>query len=116
MTDIYEDGEWLECVLDEDYEILSTFPHPIRRKTTGKIVKESFDCYGFVTIYMNRLRYRKHRVIASQFVYNDDPANNYYVLHRDGNKLNNTVNNLVWSHYSCFTHASQKCPQKFSEE
>ena len=35
-----ESGEWLECVVDNDYEIFSEYPYPIRRKGKERIIKE----------------------------------------------------------------------------
>lgn len=48
-----------------------------------------------------------HRLVALQFIPNDDPENKIQVNHIDGNKLNNTVTNLEWiSHLDNNIHAS----------
>ena len=33
--------EFVDCVVDNDYEIATTFPYIIRKKSNGKIIKES---------------------------------------------------------------------------
>lgn len=45
-------------------------------------------------VYYKRL----HRLMAETFIPN--PSNHPLVLHRDGNKLNNTIENLYWGTYT----------------
>ena len=37
-----------------------------------------------------------HRLVAQAFVPNDDPVNKQWINHKDGNSLNNNVDNLEW--------------------
>lgn len=37
-----------------------------------------------------------HRMVAETFIFNPDPMNKTDVNHKDGNKLNNSVDNLEW--------------------
>jgi hypothetical protein len=37
-----------------------------------------------------------HRLVAIHFIENNDVEHKTFVNHRDGNKLNNDVNNLEW--------------------
>ena len=44
-----------------------------------------------------------HRLVASAFIPNDNPSVNVVVNHKDGNRLNNSVENLEWctQQYNC---------------
>ena len=54
--------------------------------------------YETCTIYVNNKRMRLfiHRMVASTFIYNDDPENKTQVDHINGDKLDNFVDNLDW--------------------
>lgn len=56
--------------------------------------------YRTVDIYLNtkRVKLPIHRLVAKAFIPN--PMNKPCVNHKDGNKLNNNVNNLEWVTYS----------------
>ena len=86
---------WIECVVDSDYEIYTEFPYPIRRKSNKRIVKEFLD-KKYIRCNLNQKLYLKHRLIAEQFIPNDDPDNKKQVDHIDRNKLNNHISNLRW--------------------
>lgn len=64
----------------------------------GKILKSRKINSGYLLIHLNHLGIRKaflvHRLVAFHFIYN--PLNKKYVNHKDGNKLNNNVDNLEW--------------------
>lgn len=44
----------------------------------------------------NRRCWKVHRLVAENFVHNDDPANKIVVNHIDGNRANNSSSNLEW--------------------
>lgn len=48
----------------------------------------NLECYG--------KHFYLHRIIAEMFIPNDDPVNKQWVNHKDGNSLNNNVDNLEW--------------------
>ena len=59
------------------------------------ILKPRKSGYGYlsVTMYNNKTRY-VHKLIAEFFIPN--PENKSQVNHKDGNKLNNSIDNLEW--------------------
>ena len=93
-------GEWLECVVDDDYEIYSEYPYSIRRKGSDRIIKEFNDTKGYVECKLNSKQYKKHRIVALQFIDNDDPENKTQIDHINHNKADNRIENLRWSNNS----------------
>lgn len=92
-----ETGEWLECVIDNDYDIWSEYPYPLRRKGSVRVVTESISPAGYVRCTIKGKQYMKHRVIAQQFIENDDPAHKIQVDHINHNRADNRVVNLRWT-------------------
>lgn len=64
----------------------------------GKIRKPRMSKDGYYIINLNKdgkmTTYRVHRLVGEQFVENKE--NKPYINHKDGNKLNNNVDNLEW--------------------
>ena len=93
-------GEWLECIVDDDYEIYSEYPYSIRRKGSDRIIKEFNDTKGYVECKLNSKQYKKHRIVALQFIDNDDPENKTQIDHINHNKADNHISNLRWVSHS----------------
>lgn len=91
-----EVGEWQECVADKDYEIFSEFPFQIRKKSNKRIVKESIDKDGYIRCHLNCKDYRKHRIVALQFIPNDDPENKKDIDHINRDRTDYHISNLRW--------------------
>jgi hypothetical protein len=89
---------WVDCVCDNDYEINTEYPYNIRRKGSDKIINEHVLKAGYVQCSLNSKIYYKHRIIALQFIPN--PDNLEEIDHRDHDRTNNHIENLIWSNRS----------------
>ena len=84
-----ENGSWIELKFDNDYEIYDQYPHPIRKKSTGRILKECINGGGYVCVSLQRKIHLKHRLIAFQFIENEDIENKTQIDHINRNKCDN---------------------------
>jgi hypothetical protein len=102
-----DDEIWQTSVVKEDYEICANFPHQIRKKANGRILKESFS-RGYHLVTLNRKLQRKHRIIALQFIPN--PDNLPQVDHINRIRNDNRIENLRW--VSCSENSQNKSSNK----
>lgn len=69
-----------------------------RALTSEKILSPVIGNRGYKMIFLykngNKKRYSLHRLIAIAFIENKN--NKPYINHKDGNKLNNSIENLEW--------------------
>ena len=93
-------GQVIEFVplkgFENDYEILNDYPFTIRRKKDKYLITDSFGGQGYIIVWLNGKNYRKHRLIALQFIPNDDPINKEFVDHINHNRTDNHLSNLRW--------------------
>jgi predicted DNA-binding protein YlxM (UPF0122 family) len=73
-----------------------------RNIKTKKILKESIyrnDVVTFLPFHneTKRKRVRIARIVAEIYIPNTNPNINNIIIHKDGNGLNNNINNLIWS-------------------
>ena len=84
----------------ENYELYDT--GDVINTTTGKKLQGSVRLNGYKVYRLSKnnqkVEFYAHRLVAEYFIPN--PENLPVVNHKDGNKLNNTVDNLEWTTYS----------------
>lgn len=93
-----ESGEWIECVVNKNYEIQLSYPYRLRRKNDHRPVYEWIGCgkygKGYIQCKLNGRKWLKHRIVALQFIPN--PDNLPQIDHIDGCRTNNQISNLRW--------------------
>ena len=89
-------GLWEDVIGHPDYEICTEHPHQIRKRSNRKIISESIGSHGYYQVKLNSKPYLKHRLVALQFISNDDPALKTQVDHKNRDKTNNHISYLRW--------------------
>lgn len=93
--------EWRQVEGFESYYV-SNMGRVYNTLTKRFIGNKNSDKYGYKRVKLSKLGARKpidvHRLVAETFIPN--PLNLKCVNHKDGNKENNTVDNLEWCTYS----------------
>lgn len=87
---------YIELLNHSDYEILNEYPFTIRRKRDQYKPVETFNHNGYAEIALNGVHYLKHRLIALQFIPNDDPDNKNQVDHINHDRSDYHISNLRW--------------------
>lgn len=91
-------------VRSKDKYIYQKDPHgnSVRVLRKGKVLEGGIDPDGYrhVLLYYssggNRWTAKVHRLVANAFIPSETPTEILQVNHKDGNKLNNVVDNLEW--------------------
>lgn len=86
--------EFIELINHPNYEILNVYPFTIRRKDNHYVVSESDDGKGYPRVKLNQKDYRKHRLIAEQFIPNQD--NLPCIDHINHDTTDYHLSNLRW--------------------
>jgi hypothetical protein len=66
-------------------------------RKNGGLLKPWIDCWGYPNVCLHKdgkpNKKKVHRIVAETFLY---PFSGEQVNHKDGNKMNNSVDNLEW--------------------
>ena len=81
---------------ENDYEIMNEYPFTIRSVKDHVEAEEFIGSKGYITVKLNKALPDKHKLIALQFIPNDDPEHKTQVDHRNKNKNDNHLENLRW--------------------
>lgn len=87
---------WEVCAVDNDYEIFTEYPYQIRKIKNKRIISEYHDKDGYLLCRMNGKQYKKHRVIAIQWIKNDSPETKTFIDHINHICDDNHIENLRW--------------------
>ena len=81
---------------ENKYEIQSQYPFTIRRISDHYEIKDCVRGAGYVTVNLEGRSYDKHRLIAKQFIPNDDPEHKTQVDHINRDRKDYHLENLRW--------------------
>ena len=91
-----DEQTFVPLVVDQRYEISTTEPWNFRRIGKANCLKQSVSNSGYLQVSVCSNQY-VHRLVALQFIPNDNIEANTVVHQKDDNKLNNALSNLEWT-------------------
>ena len=87
---------WHTCVVDDEYEINDEYPYNIRKIGKDKLISEYNTSDGYIGCKLNAKSYKKHRIVALQFIPNDDPIHKTDIDHLNNDRTDYHIENLRW--------------------
>ena len=108
---------WSDLKVDNNYEIYSEYPYYIRNKSRKNNLNVYYNNLGYPQVYIKKA-YLIHRLIAMQFLENDDPENKKHVIHINLDKNDYHLENLKWANTSesNTNRNKHKCNIQYIEE
>ena len=105
------DREFVVCVADPNYEISTTYPHDIRRRGSKRnaFIKPKDNGCGYYQVCLDGKYKYVHRIIAMQFIENDDPIHKTQVDHINRIRSDNRIENLRWVSASTNNRNKSSC-------
>ncbi|KAA6357784.1 MAG: hypothetical protein EZS28_046689 [Streblomastix strix] len=88
--------QFVQLVVEPEFEITTTEPWRIRRIADGFEPSINLNADGYMQVGLNRRMYGLHRLIAHQFIPNDDPEHKTQTDHINHNRTDNSIINLRW--------------------
>ena len=89
--------EFEPLAIDNDYEIARDhYPYIIRKRSNHRVLKETLMKNGYKCVKLNGKLHYVHRVVATQWIENDDIEHKTVIDHIDHNRSNNRLQNLRW--------------------
>lgn len=85
---------WANIPLYNDYQVSNLGRIKSYKNGNEVILKGYVANNGYLTVSLNNKKYSVHRLVADVFIHKIPEKN--VVNHIDGNKLNNSVENLEW--------------------
>jgi hypothetical protein len=85
---------WVNIKEHPDYQISNHARIKSFKNNQEKILKGFIQNTGYLTVVLDNKKYSIHRLVAEAFI--PKAKNKDYVNHKDGNKLNNNLDNLEW--------------------
>ena len=89
------ESEWEPLLNHPNYEICKQYPYQIRRARDRYILKETLLDTGYLQVWIDGKKYRKHRLISLQFIPN--PDNLPQIDHINHCRTDNRIENLRWT-------------------
>ena len=88
--------EFVDLLNHDDYEILNEYPYTIRKKSNHYVLKEWDNGNGYIRVKLNGRNYLKHRLVAEQFLPNNDSEHKTQVDHINHDESDYHLSNLRW--------------------
>ncbi|KAA6402063.1 MAG: hypothetical protein EZS28_002411 [Streblomastix strix] len=95
MTDNNQQ-QFVRLVVELEFEITTTQPWRVRRIADGFMPNINLNVDGYMQLRLGRHVYVLHRLVALQFIPNDDPENKIQTDHVSQIRTDNSIDNLRW--------------------